>query len=149
MDVDDMDDLDDLDDMGINMDGQVHLDDFRIHIMGPCDSFLISQVSDEDRVSDDDDKTDHLENYFSYFFRSVQSRPRLRPTHEHPSDFPHPLFFKQDDSRPDQNVCYFQKQTNKDQMIMCLIFKNKGLAALPSSSTSRGQRWLSLRCSRT
>ena len=34
----------------------------RIHIMGPCDSFLISQVSDEDRVSDDDDKTDHLES---------------------------------------------------------------------------------------
>ena len=62
MDVDDMDDLDDLDDMGINMDGQVHLDDFRIHIMGPCDSFLISQVNDEDRVSDDDDKTDHLES---------------------------------------------------------------------------------------
>ena len=81
MDLDDLDDLDmdDLDDMDMDVDDEDmdvdDLDDIHIHIMmGPCDSFLISQVNDEDRVSDDDDdKTDHLENNFFLF---LQIRPK-------------------------------------------------------------------------
>ena len=75
MDVDDLDDMDmdvddlDMDDMDMDDMDIDDLDDIHIHIMmGPCDSFLISNV--EDRVSDNDDKTDHPKRIF------LQIRPK-------------------------------------------------------------------------